>query len=45
MQNTWNAMTDAYKQVQIAIESIGQAAENLRLQTDYYQWRAMRSMR
>ena len=36
MQNTWNAMTDAYKQVQIAIESIGQAAENLRLQTDYY---------
>ena len=36
MQNTWNAMTDAYKQVQIAIESIGQATENLRLQTDYY---------
>ena len=36
MQNTWNAVTDAYKQVQIAIESIGQAAENLRLQTDYY---------
>ena len=37
MQNTWNAMTDAYKQVEIAIESIGQATENLRLQTDYYQ--------
>lgn len=37
MQNTWNAVTDAYQQVQIAIESIGQAAENLRLQTDYYQ--------
>ena len=36
MQNTWNAVTDAYKQVQIAIESIGQATENLRLQTDYY---------
>lgn len=36
MQNTWNAMTDAYKQVRIAIESIGQSAENLRLQTDYY---------
>lgn len=36
MQNTWNALTDAYKQVQIAIESIGQATENLRLQTDYY---------
>ena len=36
MQNTWNAMTDAYKQVQIAVESIGPAAENLRLQTDNY---------
>lgn len=36
MQNTWNAVTDAYQQVQIAIESIGQATENLRLQTDYY---------
>lgn len=36
MQNTWNAVTDAYKQVRIAIESIGQSAENLRLQTDYY---------
>lgn len=37
MQNTWNAMNDAYKQVEIAVESIGQASENLRLQTDYYQ--------
>lgn len=37
MQNTWNAVTDAYKQVEIAIESIGQASENLRLQKDYYQ--------
>ena len=37
MQNTWNALTDACKQVEIAIESIGQANENLRLQTDYYQ--------
>lgn len=37
MQNTWNAVTDAYKQVEIAIESIGQAEENLRLQSDYYQ--------
>lgn len=36
MQNAWNNVTDAYKQVQIAIESIGQSAENLRLQTDYY---------
>lgn len=37
MQNAWNALTDAHKQVEIAIESIGQATENLRLQTDYYQ--------
>ena len=37
MQNTWNAVTDAYKQLEIAIESIGQAQENLRLQSDYYQ--------
>ena len=37
MQNTWNALTDAYGQVEIALESISQAGENLRLQTDYYQ--------
>ena len=37
MQNAWNAMNDAYQQVEIAIESIGQAEENLRLQSDYYQ--------
>lgn len=36
MQNTWNAVTDAYKQVRIAMESIEQSTENLRLQTDYY---------
>lgn len=36
MQNTWNDLTDAYQQVEIAVESIGQATENLRLQTDYY---------
>ncbi len=36
MQNTWNDLTDAYKQVEIAVESIEQATENLRLQTDYY---------
>lgn len=36
MDNTWNSLTDAYKQVEIAIESIGQASENLRLHTDYY---------
>lgn len=37
MRNAWNAMNDAYQQVEIAIESIGQAEENLRLQSDYYQ--------
>ena len=36
MHSAWNNVNDAYQQVQIAIESIGQAAENLRLQTDYY---------
>ena len=36
MVNTWNALTDAYQQVEIALESIAQATENLRLQTDYY---------
>lgn len=36
MQNTWNDLTDAYQQIEIAIESIGQATENLRLQSDYY---------
>lgn len=36
MENTWTALTDAWRQVEIAIESIGQATENLRLQTDYY---------
>ena len=37
MRNAWNAMNDAYRQVEIAVESIGQAEENLRLQSDYYQ--------
>ena len=37
MENTWNAVTNAYQQVKIAIESIAQAQENLRLQSDYYQ--------
>ena len=36
MRNAWNEVNDAYKQVEIAIESIGQAEENLRLQSDYY---------
>lgn len=37
MNNCWNNLTETYKQVKIAIESIGQASENLRLQNDYYQ--------
>lgn len=36
MQNTWNDLNDAYKQIQIARLSIEQADENLRLNTDYY---------
>ena len=36
MRNAWNGVNDAYKQVEIAIESIGQAEENLRLLSDYY---------
>lgn len=36
MRNAWNALTNAYEQVRIAMESIGQATENLRLETDYY---------
>ena len=37
MQQTWNDVNDAYQQVAIALESIGQASENLRLQRDYYE--------
>lgn len=37
MRSAWNDMTDAYKQVAIAQESIHQSEENLRLNTDYYQ--------
>lgn len=36
MQQNWNDLTDAYKQIQIALRSIEQATENLRLNTDYY---------
>lgn len=36
MNHTWNDLTDAYKQVEIALLSIEQATENLRLNTDYY---------
>lgn len=36
MQNAYNDLTDAYEQVKIAREAIGQSEENLRLQQDYY---------
>lgn len=36
MENKWNDMNDAYRQIQIARESVEQAEENLRLHTDYY---------
>lgn len=36
MDNNWRSLTDAYKQVEISLQSITQATENLRLQTDYY---------
>lgn len=32
----WNSLQEAYRQIHIAINSIEQATENLRLQTDYY---------
>ncbi len=37
MRKAWNDLTDAYRQVAIAQESIMQSEENLRLNTDYYQ--------
>lgn len=36
MQNAWNELDDAYKQLHIAQSSIEQSAENLRLNNDYY---------
>lgn len=36
MKHTWDDLNDAYKQVKIALLSIEQAKENLRLNTDYY---------
>lgn len=36
MQKAWNDLEDAYKQILIARESIGQSTENLRLNEDYY---------
>ena len=36
MENKWNDMNDAYRKIGIAMESITQAEENLRLHNDYY---------
>lgn len=36
MQKNWNDVTEAYKQIQIALQTIEQSTENLRLNTDYY---------
>lgn len=36
MQNTWNQLNDVWQQVGIAQLSITQAAESLRLDSDYY---------
>jgi len=36
MENKWNDMNDAYRKIGIAMESITQAEENLRLHDDYY---------
>lgn len=36
MEQAWNDLNNAYQQVKIACESIEQATENLRLNTDYY---------
>ncbi len=36
MQNDWNNVEDAYKQLAIAKKSIEQSEENLRLNNDYY---------
>lgn len=36
MQKAWNDLEDAYKQMLIARQSIGQSVENLRLNGDYY---------
>lgn len=36
MQKAWNEVSEAYKQIQIAFQSVEQATENLRLHSDYY---------
>lgn len=36
IKNKWNALNEAYKQIEISQNSISQSKENLRLHTDYY---------
>ena len=36
IKNKWNTLNEAYKQIEISRNSIGQSKENLRLHTDYY---------
>ena len=36
MQNAWNGVQEAYRQLQLSERSIEQAEENLRLNRDYY---------
>lgn len=38
IRKAWNDMTDAYKQVGIATESVAASEENMRLNTDYYKF-------
>lgn len=36
MQNVWNTLNDSYRKVEIALLSVEQSSENLRLNMDYY---------
>jgi len=36
IEKTWNELTEAYKQISIANESVGQAEENLRINRDNF---------
>ena len=36
VHQTWNALVESYEQIALAVQSIRQSEENLRLQTDYY---------
>ena len=36
MQNAWNNVEESHQQLQIAMRSIEQAEENMRLNRDYY---------